>query len=196
MTRTGVCVTAAVFLFAVACASVGVAPQVVLGNRTIDDEAVRPKLGKLDLRGGMMDEQAFRKAMDAQRKAISGDKGLSEEQRAKDLRTLNEQVFAAGQWWWAQFIYEKRPEKGAFGVSIFDANGENLTGWNVGRTTRYSNKMTVGKDVVETVTFEQNVTLKTKVPVTKQNIGLDRSPVIFRINAFKDNRLVFFITPR
>ncbi|HPA71921.1 MAG TPA: hypothetical protein PKY31_06620 [Spirochaetota bacterium] len=196
MRRAGVFIAAAVFFFAAACASVGVAPQVTLGNRLIDDDAVRPKLGKLDLRGGMMDAQAFAKAMDIQRKAISGDKGLTEEQKAKNLHKLNEQSFAAGQWWWAQFIYEKNPGKGAFAVSMFDANGDTLSDWSIGRTTRYSNKMTVGKDVIETITYEQSVILKTKVPLTRQNIALDRSPVIYRISAFNDNRLVYFIIPR
>ena len=194
MTRTGVIIAVAVFLFTTACATV--APQVVQGNRQIDDDAVRPMLGKLDMRGGMMDALAFKKAMDDQRKAISGDKGLSKEQREKDLRTLNVQSFATGQWWWAQFIYEKKPEKGTFSVSIFDANGDNIVGWSIGRTTRYSSKMAVGKDIVEMNTFEQNVILKTKVPVTRQNIALDKSPVIFRISAFRDNRLVYFIIPK
>jgi hypothetical protein len=196
MMRIGVFMAAAVILFMAACATVGVPPVLVHGNKVIDDDAVRPKLGKLDIRYGMMDAQSFQKAVTDQRKMITGDKGLSEQQKAQNLGKLNEQSFAAGQWWWAQYMYEKRPEKGAFNVSIFDAKGDNLVEWNFGSTTTLSRKMTMGAEVVDMLLITQMVFLKTKMPIAKKFITPDRSPVTFRVSALKDNRAVGFILPQ
>lgn len=196
MTRTGVFMAAALIIFMAACATVGVPPVLVHGNKVIDDGAVRPKLGKLDIRYGMMDAQSFRKAVADQRRIIPGDKGLNEQQKTENLRKLDAQSFTAGQWWWAQYVYEKRPERGAFNVSIFDAKGENLVDWNFGSTTTMSRKMTIGKEAVDMLLITQMVFLKTKTPIAKKFITPDRSPVTFRVSALKDNRSVGFILPQ